>query len=174
MAYQLHHQDAPFLKRKFPITLVCDRVNSPANIGSLFRIADSFGITQIYFCGKDITVVSKRMQRTARSTEKNMTYHSVEDSETVITDLLSEGYTIIALEITDTSIPVAEYSVQSNEKIALVIGEENFGVSDQILRRCKQHVHINMYGDNSSMNVATATGIALYEITSQYMNNLPK
>ncbi|WP_025743158.1 TrmH family RNA methyltransferase [Aquimarina pacifica] len=172
MAEQLHHQNTEFIKKQFPITLVCDRVNSPANIGSLFRIADSFGIKQIYFCGEDITVISKRMQRTARATEKNMVYHQVDDSSIAIAQLKSEGYTILALEITDTSIPTSEYVLNPKEKIALVIGEENSGVSDQILELSKQHLHINMFGKNSSMNVATATAIALYEITSQYANHL--
>ena len=168
MLEQLHHNNSTFIKKKFPVTLVCDRVNSPANIGSLFRIADSFGIEQIYFCGEDITVVSKRMQRTARSTHEIIPYHQTENIIDTIKHLKSNGYTILALEITNTSIPVYDYKYKKEEKIALIIGEENFGVSNEILELVKQTMHINMYGNNSSMNVATATGIALYEITKQF------
>ncbi len=168
MSKQLHHNNTTFIKKKFPITLICDRVNSPANIGSLFRIADSFGIEQIYFCGENISVISKRMQRTARSTHEIISYHQTEDIKDAIKQLISNGYTILALEITDTSIPVYDYKYKKDEKIALIIGEENFGVSKEILELVQQTIHINMYGNNSSMNVATATGIALYEITKQY------
>ncbi|TSE05269.1 TrmH family RNA methyltransferase [Aquimarina algiphila] len=167
MAEQLHHHSSGFIKNQFPITLICDQVNSPANIGSLFRIADSFGIEQIYFCGEGISVISKRMQRTARATHEIIPYHQVENILSTIEQFTSNGYTLLALEITDNSIPVSEYKIEANEKIALIIGEENFGVSDQILTKVKQSIHINMYGNNSSMNVATATGIALYEITQK-------
>ncbi|MFD2561919.1 TrmH family RNA methyltransferase [Aquimarina rubra] len=171
MAAQLQHDTTSFTKRKFPITLVCDRVNSPANIGSIFRIADSFGVEQIYFCGEDITVVSKRMQRTSRSTHEIIPYHESEDIISVIDKLQSDGYKLIGLEITENSIPVAEYTFSEKDKIVLIIGEENLGISEDVLNRVTKSVHINMYGTNSSMNVATATGVALYEITKQLMVN---
>lgn len=167
MSEQLHHHISGFKKNQFPITLICDHVNSPANIGSLFRIADSFGIEQVYFCGEGISVISKRMQRTARATHEIIPYYQVENILSTIEQFKSNGYTLLALEITNNSIPVSEYKIEANEKIALIIGEENYGVSEQILTKVKQSIHINMYGNNSSMNVATATGIALYEITQK-------
>ncbi|AXT60083.1 RNA methyltransferase [Aquimarina sp. AD10] len=169
MSEQLHHGNQIFTKKQFPITLICDQVNSPANIGSLFRIADSFGIEQIYFCGNDIKVTSKRMQRTARSTHEIVPYHKAEKTITIVKNLKAEGYTIIALEITGNSIPVSLIDAKLSKKIAIVIGEENFGVSEDVLNLADQSIHINMYGNNSSMNVATATGIALYEITKQML-----
>ncbi len=167
MSEQLHHTTTQFVKNKFPITLICDRVNSPANIGSLFRIADSFGIEQIYFCGEGIEIISKRMQRTARATHQIVPYYQKENLIDTIDSLKNKGYTLLALEITSTSIPVEKYKPTTDQKIALIIGEENFGVSTDALKKVQQSVHINMYGNNSSMNVATATAIALYEITKQ-------
>ncbi len=169
MDQQLHHNNNHFAKKTFPITLVCDHVNSPANIGSIFRTADSFGVERIYFCGEDITVVSKRMQRTARSTHEVIPYEQSDEIINVVQRLITEGYTILSLEITKNSIPISEYSVEPSEKIALVIGEENLGVSENVIALSKQSIHITMHGNNSSMNVATATGIALYEITKQWL-----
>ncbi len=170
MSQQLHHDNNQFTKKKFPITLICDRVNSPANIGSIFRIADSFGVTQICFCGENITVISKRMQRTARSTHEIVPYQQSESTVDTVQKFKAEGHTVLSLEITGDSIPVSEYHPTEEEKIVLVIGEENSGVSEEILALSKHRVHINMYGNNSSMNVATATGIALHEITKQLSN----
>ena len=169
MAHQLHHDTTKFEQKKFPVVLICDQVNSPANIGSLFRIADSFGISQIYFCGEDITVVSKRMLRTARSTHHHVAHQHKEEITEVITSLKDDGYSIVALEITEDSIPCSDYDINSDQKIALIIGEENYGVSEAALKLSDQTVHIDMYGNNSSMNVAVATGIALYEITNQLL-----
>ncbi len=165
MPIQLDHNKTSFIKKQFPITLICDRVNSPANMGSLFRIADSFGVEQIYFCGEEITVMSKRMERTARSTHKIIPYHEEDDIIFVIDALKEKGYTILALEITENSVAIDTYQPNVGDKIALVIGEENLGVSDQVLEKAANALHINMFGNNSSMNVATATAIALYELT---------
>ncbi len=167
MADQLHHYNSKFTKKQFPIILVCDRVNSPANIGSIFRIADSFGVSQIYFGGEDINVVSKRMQRTSRSTHNVVPYQEIESSVDVIKKLKAEGHHILALEITKNSIPIHEYTFTTNQKLVLVIGEENFGVSEDIIALCDCCLHIEMYGINTSMNVANATGIALYEMVKQ-------
>ncbi|AXT53903.1 TrmH family RNA methyltransferase [Aquimarina sp. BL5] len=169
MTAQLHHENTLFVKKQFPITLVCDRVNAPANIGSIFRIADSFGIEKIYFCGEDITVISKRMQRTARATHEMIPYEQEDQILPVIDKLQSEGYKIIGLEITKNSVPVSEIDFSANDKIALIIGDESQGISEEALTKTTKSIHINMYGTNSSMNVATATGIALYEITKQLM-----
>ncbi|WP_298320910.1 TrmH family RNA methyltransferase [uncultured Aquimarina sp.] len=169
MTAQLHHENTLFVKKQFPITLVCDRVNAPANIGSIFRIADSFGIEKIYFCGEDITVVSKRMQRTARATHEMIPYEQEDQILPVIDKLQSEGYKIIGLEITKNSVPVSKIDFSANDKIVLVIGDESQGISEEVLTKTTKSIHINMYGTNSSMNVATATGIALYEITKQLM-----
>ncbi|MBP2832130.1 TrmH family RNA methyltransferase [Aquimarina sp. U1-2] len=171
MNQQLHHDANKFINKKFSIVIVCDRVCSPANIGSIFRIADSFGVEKIYFCGKDITVVSKRMQRTARATHEIIPFEQSEDITAVIEQLRTDNYTILSLEITAKSIPVSSYTVTPLEKIALVVGEENSGVSEKALDLSKESVHINMYGNNSSMNVATATGIALYEITNKVLGS---
>ncbi|MBQ4821360.1 TrmH family RNA methyltransferase [Aquimarina sp. MMG016] len=170
MSEQLHHHNTTFIKKQFPITLICDNVSSPANIGSIFRIADTFGIEEIIFCGEDITVVSKRMQRTARATHEIVPYQQIDDILVTVQEYIKKGYTMLALEITGNSIPISGYLQKSEEKIALIIGEENLGVSKEVLKLVKQSLHINMYGTNSSMNVATATGIALYEITKQWLD----
>ena len=85
-----------------------------------------------------------------------------------IQELKAENYTLIALEITEKSIPISELKLEKNSKIAIVIGDENHGVSASILEQCDTVVHIEMYGQNSSMNVVQATSIALYEFTKNY------
>ena len=171
MSTQLHHNNSEFIKKDFRITLVCDQVNSPANIGSVFRLADSFGIEKIIFCGQDITVISKRMIRTARSTYQFVPYEENENCLEVIHSLKENSYKVIALEITDNSLSLPKLKIEPNDKIALVIGEENFGISAKVLEEVDYITHINMYGRNSSMNVAAATGIALYEITNKIIRN---
>ncbi|WP_459209507.1 TrmH family RNA methyltransferase [Aquimarina rhabdastrellae] len=174
MSTQLHHENTAFTKTQFPLILVCNQVASPANIGSIFRLADSFGIQKIFFCGTDITIGGKRMERTARATHKYVSYEVKESIQDVIITLKKEAYSLIALEITDDSIPIDQMDFTSLEKIALIIGEESLGVAPEILNQMQCNTHITMHGNNSSMNVAAATSIAVYEITKQWTPRLNK
>lgn len=166
---QLTHYTTHFEKRSFPIVLVSDQVSNAPNIGSLFRIADAFGIEKIFFCGENIPVFGRRMTKTSRATEKVVPFEITEDIHSVIKQLQNNGYTIISLEITEKSQSIHTIDFSQYEKIALVIGDENFGVNPETLYESNVIVHIDMFGQNSSMNVVQATNIVFYEITRQYL-----
>ncbi len=165
---QLTHYNTNFKKLRFPIVLVCDNVTNAPNIGSLFRTADTFGIEKLILCGDHIPF-GRKMTKTSRATEKIVQYETQEKTSEVVENLKKEGYQIIALEITDNSTPIHQVQFSQEKPIALVIGDENFGVSEAILKKSDMIIHINMFGQNSSMNVVQATNIALYEMTKQYL-----
>jgi len=71
------------------------------------------------------------------------------------------------LEITKKSQELNQFILTTKQPIAIILGDENFGISEDILNIVDAVVHINMYGNNSSMNVAQATSISLYELTKQ-------
>ena len=163
---QLNHYNTQFSEQKFPIIVICENVNNAPNIGSLFRICDAFGVSKIIFCGEQLPIPSRKMLKTSRSTEKYVSYEQNASINDVLSELKKTHY-LIALEITDTSIPVHELMLENKKPIALIIGDENFGVSENTLKSVNNTIHINMFGKNSSMNVVQATNIALYEITKQ-------
>ena len=165
---QLNHYNTNFKNQIFPITLICDNVTNAPNIGSLFRIADAFGIEKLILCGDDISL-GRKMAKTSRATEKIVNYEVNKDASEVIQDLKSKNYQIISLEITNISQAVHNVQFSTNKPIALIIGDENFGVSEHILNLSDTIIHIEMFGQNSSMNVVQATNIALYEITKQLL-----
>ena len=165
---QLNHYNTNFKNQIFPITLICDNVTNAPNIGSLFRIADAFGIEKLILCGDDISL-GRKMAKTSRATEKRVNYEVHRDALEVIQDLKSKNYKIISLEITNSSQAVHNVQFSTNKPIALIIGDENFGVSEHILNISDVIIHIEMFGQNSSMNVVQATNIALYEITKQLL-----
>ena len=167
---QLTHTNSNFLKKSNPITLVCDAVNSPANIGSLFRVADAFSIEKIVFGGCKVDLNSNRLKRTARSTHNWVTMEDNVDIISYLQQVKNKGYEITALEITKESKALSNFTFSKNKKNVLVLGEESLGVSKQVLSLCDNHVHIEMFGENSSMNVSQAATVALYEITKQLNN----
>lgn len=166
---QLTHYTTHFEKRTFPITLVSDQVSNAPNIGSLFRICDAFGVEKIVFCGENIPVFGRKMTKTSRATEKVVPFEITADIHPVISKLQEDGYTIISLEITENSQSVHNIDFSKFEKIALVIGDENFGVNPETIYESDAVIHIDMFGQNSSMNVVQATNIVLYEITRQHL-----
>jgi tRNA G18 (ribose-2'-O)-methylase SpoU len=161
MAFQHSHTTTPFLKNKFPLIVLCDGLSSPANIGSLFRICDAFGVEQILFYNGNIDFNSSRLKRTARDTHKSVNYAICSDINTTLKGLKSKGYDIIALEISAISIPLEKITLDK-KGVVLIIGNEQSGISEETLALTSKHMHIEMYGENSSMNVVQATGIALY------------
>ena len=165
---QLTHYNTTFKKRSFPIILVCDNVTNAPNIGSLFRMADAFGIAKLMLCGTGISL-GRKMTKTSRATEKVVDYEICESASKVVENLKTEGYQIISLEITSTSKPINTFVFSKEKPIALIIGDENFGISENILNDSDAIIHIEMFGHNSSMNVVQATNIALYEITKQLL-----
>lgn len=164
---QLNHEENQFESKQFPITLVCDNIYFQQNIGSLFRIGEAFGIEKIIFSGRDIPLNPRKINKTSRSTHLHVPYSVIEETDVLIDYLLKNKYEIIALEIASNSIPLKEVNIPQDKKIALLIGSEINGISNELLSIANQIVHINMYGNNSSMNVVQAAGIALYELTNK-------
>lgn len=164
---QLTHEKNPFEAKKFPILLVGDRIEFLQNIGSLFRIAEAFGVEKLLFLGTQTELNYRQINKTSRNTHLHLPYEKMMDETEAIAYLMQNQYEIIALEIAETSIPLAKVKIPNNQKIALIVGNEINGISESILNVAHQIVHINMYGVNSSMNVVQATSIALYELTNK-------
>lgn len=136
-----------------------------ANIGSLFRLADSFNIEKIVFTGTPVNLDSNRLKRTARATIQNVENEFWEDPAAALKNYTEAGYKAMALEITSDSVALSEISFENEQKLLLVVGNERHGISKNLLSFISLKLHIAMFGRNSSMNVSQATGIALYEIT---------
>ena len=165
---QLTHYNTNFTKRTFPIIVICNNVTNAPNIGSLFRICDAFGVEKLILCGDHIPL-GRKMMKTSRATEKSVDFEIRDSALIVVEELKSKGYQVISIEITEKSKPIHSVQFSDENPIGLVIGDENFGVSEAILSLSNDIIHIDMYGQNSSMNVVQATNIALYEITKQLL-----
>ena len=165
---QACHQDSIFNEKHFPITLVSDEISQTSNIGGLLRLSDAFGIENIIFCGS-VDTLSRKSKRTSRATENWVNFSFENNIESVIQSLRNSHF-ILEVDITTTSVSIRELKLKTNRKLAVVIGNENYGIKDTVLKMCDQVVHIDMYGKNSSMNVTHATAILLQELTEQILN----
>ena len=166
---QLDHYTSKFKKNTFPLVVVTNHVMRPANVGSIFRVADAFGVEKLILGGSAIEL-NRKVWNTSRATEKVVDFEQTENTEEVIGILKQQGYTIICLEITNNSECISALQLKSSQKTVLVVGSERHGIDDAVLKYADHVYHIPMYGQNSSMNVAQATSIALYEITKSMLH----
>jgi tRNA G18 (ribose-2'-O)-methylase SpoU len=167
MPTQLQHNNTNNSAKTFPIKLLCDGVKSPSNIGSLFRVCDALGVSEIVFYNSELNIKSSRLQKTARSTQKKVSYRIAIDIISEINQFKKKGFQIIALEITDKSISVENISVSKDQKVLMIIGNEQNGISEDVLNLADIVTSIPMFGENSSMNVVQATSIILYTIINK-------
>lgn len=111
-----------------------------------------------------LTDADKALKKTALGAEKNVAWKKRASLPRLISQLKKDGYQIVALEQADESIDYRAY--QPKKKVALLVGNEVTGVDQKVLQACDVILEIPMRGQKNSLNVAVATGIALYEIMS--------
>ena len=162
---QLTHYDIENTQQKFPITIVCDAIRTPENIGMCFRIAESFGVQKIYFHENSPSLENRKVIKTARNTIPQIHHEMYSDFNDVVKNLKKEGNTIIGIEITDKSINIQDFDFKNHEKIVLLLGSERNGIANISL--VDETIAIPMFGRNSSMNVIHSLAITLYEVTNQ-------
>jgi len=162
---QLSHYDIKNQQKQFPITIVCDAIRTPENIGMCFRVSESFGVSKIYLHENSPAVTNSIVKRTARNTIKQLEYNTYANFEKTIQQLKDEGNTIIGIEITDKSIDIQNFNFKNHKKIVLLLGTERNGIGN--INILDHSIAIPMFGKNSSMNVIHSLSIALYEVTNQ-------
>ncbi|PKH51440.1 rRNA methyltransferase [Tenacibaculum sp. Bg11-29] len=162
---QLTHYDIENKQQKFPITIVCDAIRTPENIGMCFRISESFGVEKIFLHENSPSIENRNVKRTARNTDTQIEHEIYTDFDLLINKLKEEGNTIIGIEIADESIRIQDFDFTTKEKIVLLLGSERNGIEN--INLADATIAIPMYGRNSSMNVIHSLSIALYETTNQ-------
>jgi tRNA G18 (ribose-2'-O)-methylase SpoU len=166
---QLKHEQVRCRTHTFPVCIVAADIELAENVGSLFRIADALGVEKLFLTGSSPAPPHAKIRKTARATEQTVAYEQQEHAEQVVTMLRADGYTIVSLEITSRSLDIRSFDAARFSKLALIVGAENRGVSQALLDASDYTLHIPMFGRNSSMNLATACAIGVFELTRRFM-----
>lgn len=143
--------------------VICHNIRSRENVGSVFRTADAFGIDKIFLTGFTPVPPHEKISKTALGAEQWVAWEKVFSCGRLIKKLRHDGFEITALEQAQNSADIGKYKPKRN--IALIIGNEVWGVPRSILKQCDCVAEIPMVGKKESLNVAVAFGIAAYAIT---------
>lgn len=150
-----------------PIAFLLDNIRSVFNVGSIFRTGDGCGANHLYLCGITATPEHTAMRKTALGAEKLLSWSSHKNGPELAAKLARSGKTLWALERTSDSAELfAQAGKRPDSELVLVIGNEVTGVDPGILEHCEQVLHIPMYGQKASLNVATALGVAGYALSA--------
>jgi tRNA G18 (ribose-2'-O)-methylase SpoU len=148
------------------IHIVLDNIRSAFNVGSIFRSADGAGsVKKIYLCGMTTDIDNPKLDKTALGATEMIPSDHYDSTMEAIEELRERGIPIYSIELTDDSLDFQK--VKYPEKIAIVLGHEKKGVSDEILRKVDKKIYIPMRGKKESLNVANCASIILYEITRE-------
>lgn len=152
---------------KLPVILVLDNVRSMNNVGSVFRSADAFLLEGIYLCGFTPVPPHREIQKTALGATETVAWKHVENTNEAVISLKNSGYRVFAIEQAENSISLNDFTIQKNQPVALIFGNEVEGVQQEVIDNCDGVIEIDQSGTKHSLNIAVTAGILAWEMHRQ-------
>ncbi len=144
------------------LTVLLQSVEYPANVGSIFRVADGAGLTELVLSGITPRPPHPTIEKVGRFKSQRVPWRYEADPVTAVSQLKQQGYHMVAVELADTAVPYHQYDYP--QKTCLVVGHEDHGVTKAVLGMCDTAVFLPMYGKGLSLNVHVALSIVVYHI----------
>lgn len=155
---------------RHPLYIILDNVLDTYNVGSVFRLADAVGASKVYLCGATETPPNTRIKKASINTTEWVAWEYKEKTMDALVELREKipGIQIVAVELDDRSVPYDQ--IDYHFPVALIVGHETEGVSEEVLASCDYIAQIPMWGVNISLNVMVSLAIVAYEV----MKHLPE
>jgi 23S rRNA (guanosine2251-2'-O)-methyltransferase len=159
---------AAFESGEIPRLLMLDGVTDVRNFGAICRSAECFGAHAVIIPEKGSAQINEEAIKTSAGALYNIPVCRVRSIAQAVKQLQESGITVVACSEKTSK---DSYDADLRNPICLVMGSEELGVSNDILRIADEIIRIPMTGKTSSLNVSVAAGIALYEIIRQQTGN---
>lgn len=140
--------------------LVLDRIQDPGNMGTIIRTADAAGVDAIIVLKGCVDIYNPKVIRSTMGSIFDMNIIQCTQEE-AIENLKANSFSIVSSYLdTDNFYNTVDY----NNKVALVIGNEANGINDELISKSDILVKIPIYGKAESLNAAISSAILMYEI----------
>jgi len=149
--------------KKNPIYIIVDSVLDTYNVGGIFRLADAIAAEKIILCGETETPPNSRIKKASINTTEWVVWQYSPSARSAIDHLRSTIDHLQVIAVEQSSKSVAYDKVDYKFPLALVVGHESTGVSEEALKMADYIAEIPMWGVNKSLNVIVSLGIVLYE-----------
>ncbi len=152
-------------KRQSNLTVVLENVFDPHNISAVMRTCDSVGIQDIYILNTRIPPHKEWGFKSSSSARKWVTSHQFTNVDECFEALRKNYTTILTTHLADNSIGL--YDIDFTSSVALVFGNETFGVSEEIRALADGNFVIPQVGIIRSLNISVACAVSIYEAYRQ-------
>ena len=152
---------------KNPFVIVLDNIRSMHNVGSAFRTADAFLCEKIILCGITAQPPHREIHKTALGATETVDWEYYNNSMEAIDELKTKGYKIASIEQADQSISLEKFQLKSDEKLALIFGNEVKGVSESLVEISDYVIEIPQFGTKHSINVSVSIGVVIWDLISK-------
>ncbi len=147
-----------------PFFIILDRITDVRNFGAIARTAECAGVDGLIIGARGSAPVSGDAMKTSAGALNHLPVCRENDLKQTVKFLKDNGIAVVACtEKASKSI----YEAELNRPIAIIMGSEEDGILDELLRSADELVKIPMKGKIGSLNVSVAAGIALYEVVRQ-------
>lgn len=149
--------------------LVLPDIRSAQNVGAMFRTADAFGVSHIFIIGYTPAPIDRfgrarsDIAKSALGAEKTIPWSQHESLMEVIEQLKKQNVKVVAIEQSPRSIDYR--TLPTDTSVAIVMGNEVEGLSEDILNHVDMIAEIPMKGMKESLNVSVACGIILSRLS---------
>lgn len=148
---------------KIPLVIILDSVRSMHNVGAIFRTGDAFLIEKVVLCGITPQPPHREIHKAALGATESVDWIYEQDINAAIESLKKENFNIIGIEQTSDSQMISDFEIKSDEKYALILGNEVDGISDEALPNVDTFLEIPQLGTKHSLNVSVCGGIVIWE-----------
>ena len=152
-------------KRQPDLTVVLENVFDPHNVSAVMRTCDAIGIQEVYILNDRIPPHKKWGYRSSSTAAEWLTVHQFTDAEICFDTVRDKYKRIYTSHLTETSNEL--YSMDLTDSIALVFGNETFGVSEHVRKFSDGDFIIPQVGIIKSLNISVACAVTLYEAFRQ-------
>lgn len=155
-------------KRQPDLTVVLENVFDPHNIGAVMRTCDAVGIQDIYILNHKIAPHRNWSAKASSSAAKWLTVHQFTDPVKCFAALRQQYQKIYTTQLSTDAVSL--YQLTLTVPVALVFGNEQTGVSEEIIAMADGNFIIPQVGIIKSLNISVACAVTLYEAFRQKNN----
>lgn len=152
-------------QRQSDLTVVLEDVHDIHNISAVLRSCDSIGIGEIYIINSITPKPHRIGKRSSGSAKKWVNIHQFTNVADCMAIVKARYQNVLATHLNSESKEL--YSVDLTQPTALLFGNEQMGLSDEILQHATGNINIPQVGMVSSLNVSVACAVTLYEAYRQ-------
>ena len=144
---------------------VLENVQNPSNVGSIFRSAAAMEIEALILTSDCSDPLYRRSERVSMGTVFQIPWTKVDKDDDYLQMLSDNGFANVAMALSDDSVSISDERIKKEEKTAIILGNEGYGLKEETIKRSDYVAKIPMNPIVDSLNVGAASAVMFWEMT---------